>query len=289
MPNVLFITPGPIQWASSRYRAYWIAEQMENAQVFPIQQLARGGNVEKPDYAIFIKATNEALATQLNEIGAEIIWDICDPVHWFSPETSKRFLKFASRITASNIGLAEDLRSWSKRDVKVIPDRMKLEHYKIKRNHIDTTPIRFIWYGASQNRGSAVGSMANIERLNANGIPVEVTILDDAPSHQWRSDGFTLYHKEWELEKENRIIAAHDIALTPPYPGPWGNLKSNNKQVTAWACGLPTTDGYDYEEVRALASSATYRKRIADKYGKVVEEYYDVRKSARELEEFLWG
>jgi len=37
MDKVLFITPGPIEWASSRMRAHWIAEGIEGAEVSQVE------------------------------------------------------------------------------------------------------------------------------------------------------------------------------------------------------------------------------------------------------------
>jgi len=183
--------------------------------------------------------------------GAKVFWDICDPVHWFSPKEARAMADAVDGIVCSNENLESDFREWyggSGKTILTIPDRINLDHFPIKRTHQRAETIRFIWYGAGQNRFSLLGAFANLERLVANGVSLSLTIFDDRPHDNWQGVvSFPIYHAKWELDTENAIIAEHDIALLPPYPGAWGKVKSNNKRLTANACGLNVWLGETYQ------------------------------------------
>ena len=132
------------------------------------------------------------------------------------------------------------------------------------------------------------GALANLERLAANGHSIALTIYDDQPQNRWTfTDSFPVYYTQWRLDQENEVIASHDIALLPPYPGPWGKVKSNNKELTAWACGLPATDGQDYVEMCDLVALSSKRQIEADRGYEEVKAAYTVDKSADEWKELL--
>ena len=281
MLEVCFILPGPPKWASSRLRAIWISKYIDHSAVVQL-----GGEIPEAKAYIWIKTVHpqvfEGLRTQT---GARQYWDLCDPVWWWEPQGVKWLAPKMDGVIASTRELADDFEENNGVKCGVIPDRLELEHYPIQKKHQRQTPIRFIWFGASQNRISLFAAAANLDRLVANGIPVELTIFDDQPGSVWQiSDKFPIYYVNWALETENQVIASHDIALLPPYPGPWGKLKSNNKNLTAWACGLPTTDAQDYGKLLDLATLTGERERQAKQGMQLVKVEYDIRKSAREWE-----
>lgn len=289
MNSVLFVTPGPITWASSRFRAHWVAECMDNAEVtdwnYPYRTSGR-------DAVVFVKVAAPEIAQDLRENGVKTVWDICDPVHWFNPKEAREMADAVDYITASNSGLAKDFSGWyyrGGRHAMVIPDRMKLAHYPIQREHRRVDIVRFIWFGARQNRHALIGCVPTLARLMANGVNLSVTIYDDTPEEAWQLENIPTLHGRWNLKQENATIAAHDIALLPPYPGAWGALKSNNKHLTAWACGLPVWDGIDYVHGYELATKANLRKLESDNGLAELRSGYLVEQSARELEHMLWG
>ncbi len=67
------------------------------------------------------------------------------------------------------------------------------------------------------------------------------------------------------------MLASHDIALLPPIPGPWGNVRSNAKALAAHTCGLPVTSGLNYAELHRLVSSPAMRAHLGQQgYAEVV-------------------
>jgi glycosyltransferase involved in cell wall biosynthesis len=235
---------------------------------------------------IWVKAIDPNAVDKIKaQIPAKHFWDVCDPAWWWEPKGSKEIARKMDGIVASSHALANDFIDFSglPRKVNVIPDRIDLDHYPIRRVHVCHNPVRMIWFGASQNRISLFAGIANLERLVTNGLNIELTIFDDSPSENWRmTDKFTVYFTPWDLETENKVIAAHDIAILPPYPGAWGRVKSNNKVLTAWACGLPASDAQDFKSLMDLASVSANRQRDADEGQKLLEKDYDIRKSAKE-------
>jgi len=284
--SVCFVVTGPIHWASSRFRAYWPAEHMKDASVVVYQN---GAQLPRVDNYVFIKVADPNLARLVKEQG-RLIWDLCDPIHWFDPVPAQEMVELADVLTASNEGLAADFGRWAERDVTVIPDRVNLNHYNRVKEHHDARPVRFVWYGSAQNRPSIFGALAPLMRLQRDGYDITLTIVDDKPDWQMRYNltDSPVFRAQWSLHTEIEIMMAHDIALLPPYPGIWGTVKSNNKKLTAWACGLPVVDGMRYDEnLIKLVDSAMLRREAGHGGRAKVEEAHDVRQTARDWEALL--
>jgi hypothetical protein len=293
--KTLFAVNWGIESASTRFRAAWPAKHMPGAALINARELVEHPEQHSADNYIFIKIGEPGLWRKLKATGARVFWDLCDPVWWWEPQSCRELAELADGVVCSSSALAAEFRDWcSEFDslgeipfVVTIPDRLDLDHYPKKRTHLDTRPVRLIWFGAGQNRIALFAALANLERLVSNGHEITLTICDDHPEQEWPvSDRVQMYYTRWNLERENEIIAGHDIALLPPYPGPWGRVKSNNKMLTAWACGLPTTDGQDYEYLEELVTMWELRMVVADAKLEEINDM-DVRKSAREWENLL--
>jgi hypothetical protein len=242
------------------------------------------------DCYVIIKVTAPEFVEAAYNSEKKIILDFCDPTWWFEPVKVRLGCDYAHRITFSNKPLMDDFVDWYGDGARasVIPDRLKLSHYSKQRKHYHASPVRFIWFGAGQNRQSVVGAFPYLERLTKNGVNISLTIMDDHPGENWLSDyAFPIYYTQWGLDVENQVIADHDIAILPPYPGAWGNVKSNNKSLTAWACGLPVTTGENWEELFTRAVSSDARQATVDLNRKLLEQYYDVRQTADQYQSLL--
>ena len=284
--KTLFILPGPEKWASSRIRAIWVAKHMQDAYTVTADE-----DFQSDDYDAFIlvKTHDINFTRKMIEQGKQVWWDVCDPAWWGSPKESRENADTVTGVVASNKGLAEDFNKWYGKPVaNVIPDRLDLSHYPKQRVHQTADPVRFIWFGASQNRFSLLGALIVLERLKANGYNISLTIYDDRPEDAWNvTNTVPTYYARWELHNENEVISSHDIALLPPYPGPWGRCKSNNKVLTAWACGLPVVSGFDYKKLEVMCRSAAYRDNLAFAGMHALKRDYRVEQSAREWEALL--
>lgn len=299
--NICFITAGPIEWASSRMRAYWVAEALRerghNANTLTYHSIKE--NVLPGGYDILVWQKLVDLETVRKMPHAYHYWDVCDPSWWWQPKECYEIAQRMAGVVASSQALADDFRSflWSdgyhaggKDYVYTIPDRLKLSHFHTQRQHGDVSPVRFIWFGVAANRVALWGARANLERLVANGHKIELTIFDDRPDVRFAfSDAFPIYHVQWSLDKEVEVLAAHDVALLPPYPGPWGEVKSNNKNLTAWACGLPSWDGFDLTFGTSLVMPPypEFRSDVSNSHMAQLLAQYPIEQSAAEWEALL--
>lgn len=286
--KTLFIASGPISWASARLRCFWPAEHMDGAKVVPVMDIdALVTETAEADVLIYQKAFDPTLAKAARTLGKRVFWDLCDPLWWFSPDESRANLEHCDGVVLSSEALKTDFDEWQGAQVKswCIPDRIKLDHYPLKREHKDVSPVRLIWFGLAVNRWAILSALANLERLAANGHKIELTIMDDVPGRWDVTDAFPIYHVPWSLEKENEIIAAHDLAVLPPYPGPWGKVKSNNRMLTAVACGVPVVGGLDYADLEVFVSSTNRRINYVNWMAKVFSAGFNPALSAQQWEE----
>lgn len=279
---ICFIAGGNLNNAGSRLRAYWPARFIPGAAVVHWERA--GDDLPDARAYVFQKFVNVPVMASLRERGRLIFWDVCDPAWWFNPTDAREALAYVDGVVASSWPLADDYTRWSGRKASCIPDRLLLEHYDRQRRHAAADPVRLIWFGAAQNRMALYAAHANLERLVANGYRIALTICDNAPNAPFVDiEGvYPVYYTRWALESEAATLAAHDIALLPPYPGPWGAVKSNNKPLTAMACGLPSASGVDYSELRALVADEEARADYAADGRRLVEEFWNVERSAAE-------
>jgi hypothetical protein len=284
--KVCFIACGPISWASARLRCHWPARYIKDAAV--VEYNAKNDYPDADAY-VWQKRINQKAMREQRAAGKRVYLDMCDPTWWWEPKLTAEVLAECDAVVCSSPALRFDLAQFSPQTQAVcIPDRMELSHFLRTRTHAEVTPLRLIWFGLHFNRVSLFGAIANLERLAANGHAIELTIFDDRPDVILNyTDAFPVYNTEWSVERENEVIAAHDIAVLPPYPGAWGKVKSNNKQLTAWACGLPTTTAEEYFALETMASDVLTRQMISRAGLASLKHDWDVRQSAAEWESLL--
>ena len=292
--KTLFITAGDITVASSRMRAYWVAEHLQGADVVPFSKLSQT-KLSHYDAAVWQKVLDPGIMRATPHV--RHYYDACDPSWWWEPEFIKTAVELVTAVVCSSSGLASDFVQWLSNaslnritsiEVRPIPDRLNLAHFSLQRQHTAVSPVRLIWFGHAANRVALIGALANLERLAANGHKIELTIMDNAPHEpvKW-TNYFPIYHVPWSLEKENEILASHDVAILPPYPGAWGWVKSNNKRLTAAACGLVVTDGMSYNNLAHYVENAASREEFARHGIEKIKADGDVRLSAQEWQVLL--
>lgn len=274
---LLFVAPGPVDtWSSSRLRALWPSRYIPGAQVVNIED----GEIPEAEVYVWVKRVIQEV---LEERGGFHIWDVCDPVWWFEPEDAAEVYYRVDEVVTSNEALAKDFLKEFGDAPFVIPDRLELEHYEERAVHQEKRVLDFVWFGASQNRVSLFAAIPTLERLRANGVEFVLNIYDDQPNARWQlSDKFETKNFRWSLQGENKFLAGQDIAILPPYPGAWGEVKSNNKKLTAWASGLAVSEGVDFSELFALATNTGERWKNAGRGLGLVRQRYDVKQSAAE-------
>jgi len=247
-------------------------------------------NIPKADIYIWQKVAEPDIMRSQKASGARIYWDVCDPVWWWHPVTEiKPIVDMIDGAAASSVELAVQFKRDLGRECNYIPDRLELEHFKLYRNHERQEIIRFIWYGVAVNRISLIGALPYLERLKIQtGLNISLTIFDDRPDKKLgATDIIPVYTVPWSLRHENEVIASHDIAILPKYPGPWGDVKSNNKDLTAYACGLPVVRGDNYDYMYEMVSRPTRRQIDANDGYLLVKRSYLSEQSAEDWLKWL--
>lgn len=288
--RTLFLTYGHIEMAGSRLRAFYPCRYLEDAQAIPIHEFIEGGTITRDlRNVVFQKLVDIPLLHFLKQHGVKVFWDVVDPSWWFSPADCAEIAQACDVLVSGNTALGHDLKAFSGKSVECIPDRMDMADFPIQHNEaLETDTVKCIWFGWGQNRLTILGAWANLARIAANGHKIELTIFDDAPA-DWLIFGneVKVNHIPWRYDIQNEIIASHDIAILPPYPGPWGKVKSNNKRLTAWACGIPAIDGFDYDELTELVISKEVRREYAEGGAKVLYQLYTIEKSVEQWKGLL--
>ena len=108
--TVCFVANGSIEWAGARLRAFWIAELLDDALV---ANASESNFLPAADVYVFTKSLNIKAMMEIKEKGKRLIWDLCDPLHWFSPKEAEQVIKLVDAVTASNQELANDFAKWA--------------------------------------------------------------------------------------------------------------------------------------------------------------------------------
>ena len=291
--KLLFVVPGPIQWATSRFRAYWIQPHTPDSEIVLFSEISElaGDRLRDAlapfDYVIWLKQCPIRLLKGNIKNGQKHWWDVTDPMWWFSPQWSSEIAEFVDGTIVSSRGLGEDFNLWKPTKAKLskrIDDHMNLDHYNIVKQHANDGPAKLIWFGLGINRFSLAAALPYLSRAWANGWKFSLTIMDNYNNDSWaKMVDFPIEHVRYDLDTEVEILAAHDIAVLPKYPGPWGGCKSINKRLTAYATGLPVVDGNDYHSILKLIDDPVLRQMQGDSNRRMVEERYTSERYARKL------
>ena len=290
LPPVAILSQGKRSWASSRLRGAWLADSAPD--------LFRWYSAEEEmallGYKVLVfqkrhSKEDVALAKMAKERGIKIVNDLTDPLWWFDPQAVGAMMQIANVVTVSSEGLKDAVEQGGlAKRVVVIPDRMLPAFHPTVAQHGKRDVATLVWFGLAANRVSLVGALNILTYVANMGHKFRLRVIDDNPLARIEGQGpFEVEHIPWTLETFHAQLTACDIAVLPPYPGPWGTLKSNNKAVTAWWAGLPVSDGYDPRELVELIEDADCRKDIGAKNRKVAEQEYDIAQSVKQWRELI--
>lgn len=262
-----FVTAGGPEWASSRMRAYWVARQISGAQVHPIADLTEIVFRPSDRAIVFQKTFHEGLAAEARKNGLAVFWDICDPLHWFAPEQVGAIIGNVDVVVACSDALANDLADQYGITPAVIGDGIDPGHFNDGRpplEHHDGETTRIIWYGLAANRVALASVRDNLARLHQEGYRYDLTVFDDRPDVPYHIPGWgAALGALWSLPREVSTIRDYHLVLIPPFPGRWGEMKTNNRWLTAAACGVGAVSGLEYDRlVSAVIQPQSYRQQL---------------------------
>ncbi|HEY5987271.1 MAG TPA: hypothetical protein VIV12_12990 [Streptosporangiaceae bacterium] len=283
MTDIAILCNGSETWASSRLRGYWL----QAAAPLVFRAYGPGDSVSHvPEETVVFqkrfKAPDLERAARYKAEGRRVIFDLTDPMWWWFPAEVEAMFRLADAVTTSNPGLTEAVRQSGKAArVLTIPDRMLGSFHPTPVQHGPRERAVLVWYGDGGNRIALDGYLPLLGYL-AHFRPLELRLIDQIPGVkvvEEDSPHLRITHIPWALETFHAQLLAADIAYTPPYPGPWGLLKSNNREVTAWWAGLPTASGLDLGELVELLDHPDLRAQIGAENRQRAEQHWDIQQS----------
>lgn len=281
---------------SIRIRVHWIIKHLENAVIANDPR-----ETEDADVVIFQKAYGPIInlkALRLKSKGKIIVFDLCDPEWYMLADPSHVFemMNLAHQIVVPTEKMKELVEQKTSTPVCVIEDSMDLDyHNKFKQDHSEKEIPTLVWFG---NRGTFKAFKSYIPELEEvyRQVKFKVKIISD---NETIKEDFEMKipfeFVEWKLETVNEEIMKCDVAINPKLDDVMDYPKSNNKTLTAWACGLPCVEVWAWTETKKwklhlieLLSNWETRKREG-KIGRTkIEEEYDSRMAAKKWEKLCY-
>ena len=196
--------------ASDRIRSRMIAEQMDNMEIWR----------EDTEYGSII--FHQIDFTGLRKHRGLSVYDICDYT-WDLNEDVFRFAQEVDVVVVASRPLKDKLiQDGLNTPVRVIGDGHNLQD-RISKWHKEKAE-KVVWFGYSDNQHCLDNYYKTIKEL---GLKLRII------SEHNRKLGDEFF--KWDINTVNNLINECDFAILPKN----GKYKTNNKNVTAWLCGLP--------------------------------------------------
>ncbi len=262
---------------STRLRVHQLIERWPEAGLYKYG--------ENPDVMIYQKVYMQPDWQFMAHFRGIQILDICDP-DWLDGVEVKRTLDAVDGVTCPTEALAEFLRQFTDKPIKVVPDRHDLSQFPQVAKH-DGAIESVVWFGYKHN---AIALRWVMNFLLRNKVKLTVISNDDPMPYQWADDtdaSQKLYEfVRFDEQFLNEELVKHDAALLPQATRPVDRFKSNNRMVTAWLSGLPIV--FDDESFTKYNDPT---QRTLDSQANLLDarNNYDVTKSIAELNEFIEG
>lgn len=263
--RVLFLPLYPIQWASSRYRAYRYAERLPSmgieSRVLPPPQprllprmfylLKLFASLSRVDLVFIQKKLFPApLLSLIRLLNRRIVFDFddalfacpssVDPATFREGAIRKRLdatLRGASQVIVGN----DFLRAYALRHnprVTVIPTPVESDTPEPREpHHADTGRVLLGWTGKSENL-IYLRKLAPVFReiRGLAGHPVALKVVCDAP---FAMEEIVVINDPWQLETELKALRSVDVGIMPLYDDDWSRGKCGFKLLLFMSLGIP--------------------------------------------------
>lgn len=216
-------TTGEPASASDRIRCVMIAEQLENIEIY------------KPDTDYGSLIFHQIDFTGLKKHKGLSIYDICDYT-WDLNENVFRFAEMVDLVITASQPLKDKLiQDGLKTPVRIIGDGHNIEK-RLSKWHKEKAE-KVVWFGYVDNQHCLNDYYSVIQELG-----LKLRIISE--HNMKKGDEFF----KWDIDTVNNLINECDFAVLPKN----GIYKTNNKDVTAWLCGLPVAK--TKQEIRDFVS-----------------------------------
>jgi glycosyl transferase family 1 len=225
-------------------------------------------------YSKLYDARSHREATALREAGVRIVLDMCDN-HFYNPsglpllqragEDLRRMMEVAHEFVASTHAMAEVLQEESPlpRPITVIGDaiedeiidrgscvsatwhRWRLDQLRARLDRV-AGASHLVWFGVHGGPSGEHGLGDLAKRRDtlmtvAEEFPLTLTVISNSRRAfrrlfaDWR---LPVFYLDWHPATFHNALRAHQVAVIPIGVNPFTRCKSNNRVVTALACGL---------------------------------------------------
>lgn len=237
-----------------------------------------------------------ALAKELKEEGKIVLLDFTDPL-WDENicmekvNNIKKMCQYADMMMLPTGGLSLMFTNfYNNLAIAIVPDRIDLDLYTTLVPHRDKQKYRIVWHGAYGNI-SSIDDLAreDLERLGKDFDITLVCIYNETNKYKVKPfENIKVEMIEWSNQGVIDQLLNSDLSINPKYVFPNPRFyKSNNKTVTAWALGVPCIENNFYEEGKKFLLSADLRNIEGREKRKLVEDKFDAKLSAIELEDIV--
>jgi hypothetical protein len=254
--------PGENYWSSSsRIRGAWVAKYLSKLGVWDVS-FEDWSTAKKADVVLFQKLylSKQArdTARQVVASGSVVIFDLCDP-EWLDPRKVAPLEEMLCYSTLA-VGSSPIITSILAQRIKAftIPDGVDLQEHPHRKEHQETSKLKVVWFGNKSNWDVIAGRKKEVEAAGH-----ELITISDHPDTTIK----------WTLETENQDILMGDVFWDPRGRGWERECKTNNKELKAWALGLPVfheenfavgIERFDTKEKRE--AEAAYRLGVIKKF-----------------------
>lgn len=270
--------------ASTRIRVTWPAKYADNfivdpeeSKLFKCSVVVFQTRFDRPDIN---------LAKRLKEKKIKIICDFTDP-HWLheyggslSPEL-KEMVELSDCVTLPTQQLAESFSKVFDKQTAIVKDRLDLSIYDKVKIHTDKKDFRIVWHGSYGNLPSLELARKDLDKVGSDYNITLVCVYDNSDAYEVKKfTNVKLETYEWTNEKVIEELLKSDISINPRFDN-WKSYKSNNKTITAWACGVPCVEYNFYEEIKRLLSTQV-RNAESKELRDIVEKNYGIKDTVKE-------
>jgi hypothetical protein len=211
------------------------------------------------------------------------ILDISDP-DWEQDSSVMPVVRQVDAVTCPTEGIAKVLSEHAAR-VVVIPDRHDLAMLPPAREHF-APARRVVWFGWSHNSGPLNRLVPTIESAS-----LSLTVVSDRDPRAYscakrpREFRHRYSYRRFRWSSIHAILSDHDVCLVPRRNLPSDQFKSDNREMLALLCGVPSARSP--EELLDLAADHTLRSRRAADGRAWAMTYRDCRQSVAELQALI--
>lgn len=236
------------------------------------------------------------IALEMKKMGSSIVYDACDP-EWIGQNPIANFAKemilnIADLVTVPTQKMSQEIMTiaheiGSKVPVEIVEDCLDEEyHSRWKMFHDPVKTPVVVWFG----NGTIDALQFYIPTLEwiFNQIPFELRIIDNGRTRV--ETKIPTSYRKWELETFVDEMVQCDIAFNPKKPTIVDSMKSSNKTISAWACGLPCVEVWGHtktEDWTVSMKELLVNHEMRQSQGRAGREYFLGQRTSKHYAEKL--